>query len=65
MLQNGIVYNRTNNIIESFHHKFNNAVEFNHPRISVLVEKLTDFSIEYYLNYVSKLFTNNKDKKTL
>ena len=50
-------------MIEAFHHKLNNAIEFNHPRISVLIEKLTNFSVEYYQKYVSKLFDNSEDKK--
>lgn len=52
MLPNEDVYNTTNNKIESFHHKLNNAIEFNHPRLSVLIEKLINFSVEYYHKYV-------------
>ena len=63
ILPNGDVFNWTNNVIESFHHKLNNAIEFNHPRISVLVEKLTNFSVEYYHKYVSKLFDEEEDRK--
>ena len=57
-----LLIEQTNNVIESFHHKLNNAIEFNHPRFSVLVKKLTNFSIEYYHKYVSKLFDKNENK---
>lgn len=48
--------NRTNNIVESFHHKLNSSIGIPHPRISILIEKLTEISINYYKAYVNKLF---------
>lgn len=63
LLPNGDIEHRTNNIIEAFHHKLNSAVGSSHPRISILVEKLMNFSIEYYHKYVEKLF-QDKDNKT-
>ena len=59
ILANGDIYNRTNNLIESFHHKLNNVIEYNHPRISILLDKLKDFSIDYYHKYVSKFFNES------
>jgi hypothetical protein len=59
---NDIIY-RENNYVESFHHKLNYFLRTIHPRISILVEKLTDFSIEYYRNYVNKLFAQNASDK--
>ena len=59
VLPNGYISKRTNNIIETFHHKLNNAIRCRHPRISILVEKLSQFSIEYYHKYVDKLFKEN------
>lgn len=46
--------NRTNNIVESFHHKLNSSIGIPHPRISILIEKLTEISINYYKAYVNK-----------
>ena len=37
-LPNGIIYNRTNNYVEAFHHKINNIIEYSHPKLSVLIE---------------------------
>lgn len=45
-----------NNIIEAFHHKLNSAFGSSHPRISILLEKITEFSIDYYHKYLEKLF---------
>ena len=61
ILGNGDIYNRTNNMIESFHHKLNNVIEYKHPRISILLDKLKDFSIHYYHKYVSKFFNESND----
>ena len=62
ILSNGDILNRTNNVVESFHNKINKAIEFNYPRMSVLVEKLSIFSVDYYHKYVSKLFNEDEDK---
>jgi hypothetical protein len=61
-LPNGDIEHRTNNIIEAFHHKLNSAFGSSHPRISILVEKLIKFSIEYYHKYVEKLFKDKVNK---
>ena len=42
--------------MESYHHKLNNVIEYNHPRLSILMEKLKVFSIQYYNKYISKIF---------
>ena len=57
-ISNGEIINRTNNIVESFNHKLNSIVEYPHPRISVLVEKLKLISQDYYKCYIKKLFSN-------
>ena len=46
-INNGEIMNRTNNIVESFHHKLNSSIWIPHPRISI-IEKLTEISINYY-----------------
>ena len=61
LLPNGDIFNRTNNLVESFHHKLNNSIEYNHPRLSILLDKLKIFSIDYYHKFVSKLFTENTE----
>ena len=48
-------------MVESFHHKLNNIIEFNHPRLSILIERLKDISIQYYKKYISKLFKDNDE----
>jgi hypothetical protein len=63
IMPNGVLQYRTNNLIEAFHHKINNLVEYNHPRVSILVEKLKDLSIQYYQNYVGKLFNYDNEIK--
>ena len=62
VLTNGIIYNRTNNIIECFHNILNKLIGTCHPRISILVEKLSEFSIIYYRRYIEKLFIDNSNK---
>ena len=62
-LNNGEIMNRTNNIIESFHHRLNSIIEYAHPRISILIEKLKFISIEYYKSYVSKFFEENNNSQ--
>ena len=52
------------NYVEAFHHKLNCFIWSSHPRVSILVEKLTDISIEYYRNYVNKLFAENATDKS-
>ena len=63
-LTNGDIINRTNNLVEAFHHKLNAAIEHPHPRLSILIEKLKEFSIEYYRAYISKLFNEVNNKYT-
>ena len=48
IIPNGEIYNRTNNYVESFHNKLNTTINIPHPRVSILVEKLINFSIHYY-----------------
>jgi hypothetical protein len=62
ILSNGIIYNRTNNLVEAFHHKLNNAVGYCHPKLSIVIEKLKILSVQYYHKYVSKLFIEDDDK---
>ena len=59
LISNGDITNRTNNFVESFHHKLNSVIEMSHPRISILVEKLIQLSKEYYYKYVNKIFNND------
>ena len=37
-LPNRIIYNRTNNYVEAFHHKINNIIEYSHPKLSELIQ---------------------------
>ena len=62
VLSNGEISNRTNNIVESFHHKLNAHIEYPHPKISILIEKLKFFSIDYYRAYVGKMFETKNVK---
>ena len=61
-INNNEIINRTNNIVESFHHRLNSTVEIPHPRISILIEKFKFISIDFYKNYVSKLFQGKKNR---
>ena len=54
-----IVLNRTNNLVESYHHKLNNVIEYNHPRLSILIEKnkksfLFNTKMNIEVNYLKK-----------
>ena len=60
-INKGEIINRTNNIIELFHHRLNSIIEYAHPRISILIEKLKFISIDYYKSYVSKFFKENNN----
>ena len=62
LLSNGEISNRTNNIVESFHHKLNAHIESPHQRISILIGKLKLFSIDYYRAYVGKMFEKKNEK---
>ena len=58
ILPNGNIYNRINNLIKSFHHKLNNVIEYNHPRISILLDKLKDFQFIIIINMLVNFLMN-------
>ena len=62
VLSDGTINNRTNNIVEAFDHKINNAIVYSHPKLSLIIDKLKLFSIQYYHKYINKLFTKDIDK---
>ena len=62
VLSDGTINNRTDNIVEAFHHKINNAIGYIHPKLSLIIDKLKLFSILYYHKYINKLFTKDIDK---
>ena len=53
---------RTNNYIESFHKNLNDSLNSFHPKISYLVEKLKNFTINGYQIYIESI-VNNKEEK--
>lgn len=63
VLSDGTINNRTNNMVEAVHHKINNAIGYSHPKLSVIIDKLKIFSIQYYHKYINKLFTKDNDKQ--
>ena len=44
----GDIINRTKDYYESFRNKLNNSIELSYPRLSILIEKLIQNSIENY-----------------
>ena len=62
VLSDGTINRRINNIVEAFHHKINNAIGYSHPKLSLIIDKLKLFSIQYYHKYINKLFTKDIDK---
>ena len=60
-----IFENRTNNICESFHHKFNQKISHYHPKISFLVQGLKNITREYYDDYIKALSSIKTKKKNL
>ena len=55
MLNRDEYLNRTNNYLESFHHTLNNTIKSFHPRISYLVDKLRNITINKYEEYKSPI----------
>ena len=63
IISNWEIYNPTNNnYVEAFHNKLNISIEMPHPRVSILVGKLIEFSIEYYYSYIQKMFIDKNSK---
>ena len=57
----GEIINRTNNICETFHHKINSSIEYPHPKLAILLEKLKIIIVNYYRLFINKLFNKEKN----
>ena len=55
------IYNRTNNICESFNHKINSTNGYPHPKLAILIEKLKEITVNYYQSYINKFFKEDKN----
>ena len=62
-LDNEKIISRTNNIVESFHHKLNHQVSHFHPKCSYLIEESKKITKSYYDIFITNLSIINKNNK--